>query len=88
MFGDVDRFLRCVTNLLYHCILLAGAVATSWRVGLMERGLRHVDFTTVDSMVQVHDYAGASRDANSKRAAAAASQLFTDHYPELLVSLN
>ncbi len=54
----------------------------------MERGLRHVDFTTVDSMVQVHDYAGASRDANSKRAAAAASQLFTDHYPELLVSLN
>jgi len=55
-----------------------------WRVGLMERGLRQVNFTTVDSMVQVHDYAGASRDANSKKAAAAASKLFTDHYPELL----
>ncbi|KAF8329477.1 CRAL/TRIO domain-containing protein [Cantharellus anzutake] len=55
-----------------------------WRVGLMERGLREVNFTTVDSMIQVHDYLGASRDANSKKAATAASKLFTDYYPELL----
>lgn len=54
----------------------------------MERGLRQINFTTLDTMIQVHDYAGASRDANSKKAAAAASKLFTDHYPELLVSLN
>ncbi|KAG8748371.1 Non-classical phosphatidylinositol transfer protein (PITP) [Ceratobasidium sp. 414] len=59
----------------------------TWRVGLMERGLRKIDFVNVDAMVQVHDYAGVSmtsRDANSKKAAAEASKLFQDYYPELL----
>ncbi|QRV74166.1 glycoside hydrolase family 43 protein [Ceratobasidium sp. AG-Ba] len=68
IFGDLDRFLR-------------------WRVGLMERGLRGIDFINVDAMVQVHDYAGVSmtsRDANSKKAAAEATKLFQDYYPELL----
>ncbi|ELU43547.1 beta-xylosidase [Rhizoctonia solani AG-1 IA] len=71
IFGDTERFLR-------------------WRVGLMERGLREIDFVNVDSMVQVHDYAGVSmtsRDANSKKAAADASKLFQDYYPELLADL-
>ncbi|KAG8749040.1 Non-classical phosphatidylinositol transfer protein (PITP) [Ceratobasidium sp. 428] len=68
VFGDLDRFLR-------------------WRVGLMERGLREIDFVNVDAMVQVHDYAEVSmtsRDANSKKAAAEATKLFQDYYPELL----
>jgi len=68
VFGDLGRFLR-------------------WRVGLMERGLREIDFVNVDAMVQVHDYAGVSmmsRDANSKKAAAEATKLFQDYYPELL----
>jgi len=58
-----------------------------WRVGLMERGLRLIDFETIDSMVQVHDYEGVgrnSRDANSKRAASEATKIFGDYYPELL----
>ena len=49
-----------------------------------------MDFQTVDSLIQVHDYLGlglSSRDANSKKAAAEATQLFQDHYPELLVRL-
>ncbi|KDQ13018.1 hypothetical protein BOTBODRAFT_112040 [Botryobasidium botryosum FD-172 SS1] len=58
-----------------------------WRVGLMEKGLKLIDFETVDSMVQVHDYEGVgmgSRDANSKRAASEATKIFGDYYPELL----
>jgi len=58
-----------------------------WRVALMEKGLRQVDFETVDSLVQVHDYDGVSltsRDAASKEAATQATKLFQDHYPELL----
>jgi phosphatidylinositol transfer protein SFH5 len=54
----------------------------------MEKGLRQVDFQTVESLIQVHDYLGVglnSRDANSKKAAAEASKIFQDHYPELLV---
>ncbi|KAG8799216.1 Non-classical phosphatidylinositol transfer protein (PITP) [Serendipita sp. 398] len=59
-----------------------------WRVGLMEKGVALIDFETIDSMVQVHDYAGVSlmggRTANSKAAAKQASQIFSDYYPELL----
>jgi len=61
-----------------------------WRVGLMEKGLKLVDFLTVDSLVQVHDYDGvglSSRNADSKRAASEATKIFQDFYPELLVSL-
>jgi len=68
VFGDLDRFLR-------------------WRVGIMEKSLRLLDFRTVDTLLQVHDYDGvgmSSRDANSKKAAAAATKLFQDYYPETL----
>lgn len=54
----------------------------------MEKGLHQVDFATVDSLIQVHDYDGVSmtsRDAESKKAAAEATKIFQDHYPELLV---
>jgi len=53
----------------------------------MEKGLRLVDFENVDSLTQVHDYDGVSlmsRDAASKKAAAEATKIFQDHYPELL----
>jgi len=68
VFADVTRFIR-------------------WRVQLMERGIALIDFVDVDSMVQVHDYEGVglgSRDANSKAAAAQASKIFQDYYPEFL----
>ncbi|EJD07682.1 CRAL/TRIO domain-containing protein [Fomitiporia mediterranea MF3/22] len=68
VFGDVDRFIR-------------------WRVQLMEKGIALIDFENIDQMVQVHDYEGVglrSRDANSKKAAATASTIFQDYYPEFL----
>lgn len=53
---------------------------------MMERGIREIDFETVDEMVQVHDYGGVStRTDESKKAATEASKLFSDHYPECLV---
>jgi hypothetical protein len=55
----------------------------------MEKGLREVDFENVDELVQVHDYGGVQkRTAESKKAANEASKLFSEHYPECLVSLN
>lgn len=68
VFGDVQRFLR-------------------WRIALMERGIALMDLETVDQMIQVHDYEGVgwnSRTANSKAAAAEASSIFQNHYPEFL----
>lgn len=58
-----------------------------WRVALMEKGVQHLDFETVDQMVQVHDYEGvglSSRTPESKAAAAEASNIFQSHYPEML----
>lgn len=55
---------------------------------MQENALRLLDFTTVDTLLQVHDYDGlgmSSRDANSKKAAADASKIFQDYYPETLV---
>lgn len=55
---------------------------------MMEKALRLLDFTTVDTLLQVHDYDGvgmSSRDANSKKAAAEATKIFQDYYPETLV---
>lgn len=55
----------------------------------MEKGMRQIDFETVDEMVQVHDYGGvSSRTEESKKAASSASKLFGDHYPECLVSFS
>ncbi|KAG8902492.1 Non-classical phosphatidylinositol transfer protein (PITP) [Tulasnella sp. 408] len=58
-----------------------------WRISMQEKALRLLDFTTVDTLIQVHDYDGlgmSSRDANSKRAATEASKIFQDYYPETL----
>ncbi|KDR80634.1 hypothetical protein GALMADRAFT_240979 [Galerina marginata CBS 339.88] len=68
VFGDVQRFIR-------------------WRVALMEKSVAELDFVEVDQMLQIHDYEGVSltsRDANSKAAAAEATNIFQSHYPELL----
>ncbi|KZP01745.1 CRAL/TRIO domain-containing protein [Calocera viscosa TUFC12733] len=68
VFADLDKFMR-------------------WRVGLMERGCMELDFENVDQMVQVHDYLGvsmSSRTPESKKAAAEATKIFRDYYPETL----
>ncbi|TFK26196.1 CRAL/TRIO domain-containing protein [Coprinopsis marcescibilis] len=68
VFSDVQRFIR-------------------WRVALQERSVALLDFTEVDQMIQIHDYQGVgltSRDANSKAAAGEATNIFQNHYPELL----
>ncbi|THH27787.1 hypothetical protein EUX98_g6387 [Antrodiella citrinella] len=69
VFSDVPRFIR-------------------WRVQLMERSIELLDFEKVDQMVQIHDYAGVSlftgRDPNQKAAAAEATNIFQNHYPEFL----
>ncbi|KAF8159559.1 CRAL-TRIO domain-containing protein [Crassisporium funariophilum] len=67
-FSDVQRFIR-------------------WRVAFMERSVELLDFTEVDQTLQIHDYEGVSltsRDANSKNAASEATNIFQNHYPELL----
>ncbi|KAH8986116.1 CRAL-TRIO domain-containing protein [Lactarius akahatsu] len=75
-FSDVQRFIRHISELL-------------WRVALMERGVKLIDFEKVDQMVQVHDYEGvslSSRTANSKAAASELTSIFQAHYPEFLSS--
>ncbi|KAF9006036.1 CRAL-TRIO domain-containing protein [Cyathus striatus] len=71
VFGDVQRFIRLCR----------------WRVALMERSTELLDFNEIDQAIQIHDYEGVSltsRDANSKAAAAEATNIFQSHYPELL----
>ena len=54
----------------------------------MEKGVQLIDFTTVDTMVQVHDYKGVSmfgRTANSKQATKEIIKIMQDNYPEFLV---
>lgn len=56
----------------------------------MEKGIAHVDFIQIDSMVQVHDYKGVSifgRTANAKQAINTIIKLLQDNYPEFLVSI-
>ncbi|EJU03520.1 CRAL/TRIO domain-containing protein [Dacryopinax primogenitus] len=68
VFADLDKFMR-------------------WRVGLMEKGCMEMDFENVDQMIQVHDYLGvglSSRTPESKAAAAEATRIFRDYYPETL----
>ncbi|KAI0339453.1 CRAL/TRIO domain-containing protein [Trametopsis cervina] len=59
-----------------------------WRVQLMEKTVRTLDYEKYDQMVQVHDYAGVNflggRDANQKAAASEATKIFQDYYPEFL----
>lgn len=54
----------------------------------MEKGVHEVDFVTIDSMVQVHDYLGVSifgRTANAKESINIIIKLLQDNYPEFLV---
>ncbi|KAK9383164.1 CRAL-TRIO domain-containing protein [Kockiozyma suomiensis] len=59
-----------------------------WRVGVMERGLQLLDFSSSRTKIdQVHDYMNVSflrMDPNAKRASKAAVAIFSSHYPELL----
>ncbi|CAO3702301.1 unnamed protein product [Rhizopus stolonifer] len=60
-----------------------------WRVQLMEKGVQQIDFVHVDSMIQVHDYKGASmfgRTQNSKNATKEIIKIMQDNYPEFLVT--
>jgi hypothetical protein len=55
----------------------------------MEKGVKQIDFINVDSMIQVHDYNGASlfgRTANTKEATNVLIKLMQDNYPEFLSS--
>ncbi|KAK9237986.1 CRAL-TRIO domain-containing protein [Lipomyces kononenkoae] len=59
-----------------------------WRVGLMEKGLRLLDFSSKRTQIsQVHDYLNVSffrMDPHAKKASKATVALFQRHYPELL----
>ncbi|KAK9334129.1 CRAL-TRIO domain-containing protein [Lipomyces starkeyi] len=59
-----------------------------WRVGLMEKGLQLIDFSSKRTQIsQVHDYSNVSflrMDPNAKKASKAAMAVFQRYYPELL----
>lgn len=62
-----------------------------YRVGLMERGLRLLDFTNDSNnyMAQVHDYKGVSlfrMDTDTRKCTRNVIAIFQDYYPELLSS--
>lgn len=53
--------------------------------------MKLLDFETVDSLVQIHDYNGvgmSSRTESMKTAAAEATRIFGEYYPETLVRLS
>lgn len=60
-----------------------------YRIGLMERGLRQLDFTDDSNsyMTQVHDYKGVSvlrMDSDIKKCTKQVIAIFQQNYPELL----
>lgn len=58
-----------------------------WRIALMEKSVATLDFTEVDEIVPIHDYAGVNlrhRDKNSKSASSEVTSIFHGHYPGLL----
>lgn len=62
-----------------------------YRIGLMERGLRLLDFTDEKNcyMTQVHDYKGVSflrMDSDIKKCTKQVIAIFQQYYPELLFS--
>ncbi|CAO3600484.1 unnamed protein product [Absidia cylindrospora] len=60
-----------------------------WRLQLMEQSVQLVDLVNVDSMIQVHDYLGASmfgRSANAKAATSEIIKILQDNYPEFLAT--
>ncbi|KAI9289440.1 CRAL-TRIO domain-containing protein [Umbelopsis sp. AD052] len=89
-----DKEGRAVTYNLYGGDINLEAVFgdvenfVRWRVQLMEKGMQHIDFVNVDSMIQVHDYHGVSlfgsRTANSKQATKEIIKIMQDNYPEVL----
>ena len=60
-----------------------------YRIGLMEKGLSLLDFTSADNcyMTQVHDYKGVSlwrMDSDIKNCSKTVIGIFQKYYPELL----
>ncbi|KAJ1919987.1 AP-3 complex subunit delta [Mycoemilia scoparia] len=58
-----------------------------WRIQLMEKGVRQLDFINVADMIQVHDYDGVgifSYDGKSRAASKSTIKLLSDNYPETL----
>ena len=56
MFSDLERFLRCfISNILIAVIPILVTVSSvcRWRVQLMERAMRQLNFETVDTLLQV-----------------------------------
>jgi hypothetical protein len=61
-----------------------------WRVQLMEKGIKLLDFVNTDQMIQVHDYYSvsySSYDDTVKKASREVSQILQDNYPEFLVKM-
>ncbi|CAH2350954.1 phosphatidylinositol transfer protein Sfh5p [[Candida] railenensis] len=68
---------------------LPGTPFLRWRIGLMERSLSQIDFTSTDNnkIAQIHDYKDVSFfkvDPGMKEATKEIIAIFGDHYPELL----
>ncbi|CAG8552183.1 141_t:CDS:2 [Funneliformis caledonium] len=58
-----------------------------WRVQLMEKAVKLLDFTNVDQMIQVHDYnlvTISSYDKTVKQASKLITELMQENYPEFL----
>ncbi|RCK64211.1 Phosphatidylinositol transfer protein SFH5 [Candida viswanathii] len=68
---------------------LPGSQFLRWRIGLMEKSLQLIDFTSKDNnkIAQVHDYNNVSIfriDPGMKKATKEIITIFGDNYPELL----
>ena len=66
-----------------------GSQFLRWRVGLMEKSLQLIDFTSVDNnkIGQIHDYNNVSMfkiDPGMKQATKEIIEIFGNNYPELL----
>jgi phosphatidylinositol transfer protein SFH5 len=90
VFSDVQRFIRYVLPLHGSTSqVLINLPDIRWRVQLMEKTVRLLDYEKFDQMLQVHDYDGVNfmggRDANQKAAASEATKIFQENYPEFLV---
>jgi len=58
-----------------------------WRVQLMEQAIQGLDMESIEDLVVIHDYKGASMfkmDKNVKAASRTIISLFQNHYPEML----
>ncbi|CAI2169419.1 18740_t:CDS:2 [Funneliformis geosporum] len=58
-----------------------------WRMQLMEKGIKLLDFANVDQMIQVHDYnlvTYSSYDKTAKQASKLVTEIMQENYPEFL----